>query len=268
MLLSYNFKQIEDKDFVIPYNDRGFSYGDGLFETIIYNKQKIRFLKDHLKRLKQGMKAFGFEGIDGLKRDLLEQQILRLIYNNRLSGRLKVKIQVWRRLGGLYRPNNNHFNILISVKEAPESFEFKTLRLAFSEKVFLTYSAFSRFKTSNSLPYIVASIEKEKRGYDDLVLCNNRGIISECTSSNIFWVKNNAVFTPSIKSGCIEGIARNKMVIKLRKSGFSVKKVMYKKKKLLDADSVFLTNANGLMHVKSLGNHKYTIFEKGEELFD
>jgi len=267
MLLSYNFKQIEDKDLVIPYNDRGFSYGDGLFETIIYNKQKIRFLKDHLRRLKKGMKAFGFEGANGIKKDLIKHQILSLIHNNQLTGKVKIKIQVWRRPGGLYRPNNNHFNILISVKDEPEDFHFNALKIGFSEKVSLSYSEFSRYKTSNALPYIVASIEKEKKGYDDLVLRNNQGYIAECTSSNIFWVKNNDIFTPSIKSGCIAGIARKKIIQKLSKSSFNVKKVMFKKKKLLEADSIFLTNASGVRHVKSLENQSLKIFEKAEELF-
>ena len=266
MLLSYNFKQIEEKELVIPYNDRGFSYGDGLFETIIYHKQKIRFLKDHLKRLKKGMKAFGFEGVNGLKKDLLEQQILHLIQNNNLTGKVRVKIQVWRRSGGLYRPNNNHFNILISVKEEPETFHFKTLKLGFSEKVNLSYSAYARYKTSNALPYIVASIEKEKRGLDDLILTNEQGFVAECTSSNIFWVKNNIVFTPSLLSGCIAGIARKKLIEKLVKANFTVKKVLLKKKKLLEVDSIFLTNVSGVMHAKSLEGQHFKIFEKAEEL--
>lgn len=267
MLISYNFKQIDEKLFSLPYQDRGFRYGDGLFETIIYQKQKIRFFKDHLKRLKSGMKALGYEGVNGLKKDLLEQQILQLIHKNKLDNKVRVKLHIWRKPGGLYRPDNNHFNVLITVKEEPQYFEFKTLKLAFSKEVSLAYTPFSKFKTSNSLPYIAASIEREKRGFDDLVLCNRKGIVAECTSSNIFWVKNNRIITPSLKSGCIAGVARKNMIKKLLKAGYKVEKVMSKKSQLLEADSVFLTNVAGVMHVRSIEQHKYKLFEKAEELF-
>ncbi|MEM1135014.1 MAG: aminotransferase class IV, partial [Bacteroidota bacterium] len=239
-----------------PQN-RSFRYGDGLFETIIYRKNKIKFFKDHLRRLKNGMKALAFEGITGLKKDLLEQQILRLIAKNRLHGKVRVKIQVWRKPGGLYLPENNHFNILITAEEEAESFEFKSLKLAFSEQVKLAYSSISKYKTSNALPYVIAAIEKQKRGYDDLVLCDTRDRISECIASNIFWVKNDQVFTPSLKTGCVAGIARKNLIRKLEKLGTKVKIVKEKKDKLIDADSIFLSNVSGIIHVQYLEKVHY-----------
>lgn len=267
MLVSYNFKQIDHKEFKVSYNDRSFRYGDGLFETIIYQKNKIRFLKDHLKRLKKGMKALGFEGADGIKKDLLEQQILRLISKNKLHGKIRVKIQVWRKPGGLYIPDNNHFNILITTEEQTDIYEFKAINIAFSNEVKLNYTSFSKYKTTNSLPYIIAAIEKQKRGYDELVLCNRKNIVSECIASNIFWVKKDIVMTPSLKTGCIAGVARKNIMKKLSKAGVKVLEVVEKKQVILDADSIFLSNVNGVVHVQKLEDKNFELYEKVDAVF-
>ncbi|UZR94487.1 aminotransferase class IV [Chondrinema litorale] len=267
MLVSYNFKQIDHKEFQVSFSDRGFRYGDGLFETIIYQKNKIRFFKDHLKRLKNGMKALGIEGAEGIKKDLLEQQIVRLISKNKLHGRIKVRINVWRKSGGLYLPNNNHFNILITTEEQPNVYEFKAIKIAFSKEVNVSFSPFSRFKTTNALPYIIASIEKQKRGFDDVVICDSKKRVAECVASNIFWVKDKVIYTPSLKTGCIAGIARKNIIKKLTKAGVKVLEVAEKKEILLEADSIFLSNVNGIVHVQKLEDKTFEIYDLVDSIF-
>ena len=70
----------------------------------------------------------------------------------------------------------------------------------------------SSFKTSNSLLYVLASIFANKNNLNDSLILNEDNSIIESTNSNIFVVLNDAIITPHLKSGCIEGIMRNEII--------------------------------------------------------
>src|SRR5690606_40107921 len=85
---------------------------------------------------------------------------------------------------GLYTPLNNEANVLVTVaqpKERPRIIH----HAAVSKKIKLSYSAYSTFKTSNSLPYILAGIEMKERNLNEIILTDTAGNISECSSSNV-----------------------------------------------------------------------------------
>ena len=71
-------------------------------------------------------------------------------------------------------------------------------KISFSDKIKLHFSLFSPYKTLNSLPYVLAGIEKTERNLEDLILLDSQNNISESTSANIFWIKNDKIFTPNL----------------------------------------------------------------------
>ncbi|WP_020527444.1 aminotransferase class IV [Flexithrix dorotheae] len=258
MIVSFNHQQILVKDFHVSLDDRAFRYGDGLFETLIYNGSEIRFFSDHIKRLKEGMKSLGFVGVNGLKKDLLNHQIGQLLKKNNLTNsEARIKINIWRKGNGLYFPENNQFNILISTNQIKTKKNNLPIHISFSKNSKVHFSGFSAFKSNNSLPYIIAGQECSKRNLDDLILLNLKNKIAECISSNIFWVKNNTVFTPKVKTGCVAGIARKNIIKKLTNRGILVKKVIANKTEILDAEFIFTSNVSGLKIVSRVDDKKF-----------
>ena len=211
------------------------------------------------------MYVLGFKGIKALKKEVLRQQIIHLANKNGIHNVGKIKIIVWRKEGGKYTPDNRHFNILIIIRKIEKPDNFSSIRLSFSETVHVQYSKFSAFKTCNALPYILSGIEAENRKVDDLILLDNQGNIAECNYSNIFWVKNNEVFTPSIKTGCVAGVFRKNIINILKKENFIVKEVKSNRKEVLKANYVFISNVMQVRHVYRIDKKrfgKFTIIEK------
>lgn len=260
MKVIYNARAIEEKRFSIKNKDRCFQYGDGLFETIIYQNGKIQFLERHLERLKKGMEALNFNIPALFSARELQDQILELLSINQLSGSARIKLQVWRKDGGLYTPVQNEVNYLITTIP----FENKGNKIinsaGFSIDVKLYPTKLSRFKTCNALFYILAGIERQKRKLDDLILLDHQGNIAECTSANIFWLYKEEYYTPSTATGCIEGIMRGHLIEKLRKHKKLVYEVKESKESLLKAEKVFICNVTGVFPVKMIEGKVYNCY--------
>lgn len=245
-------------------NHRGLSYGDGLFETIIYKKGSIFYLDRHLIRLSKGMETLGMVADKTLDRDVMENQIQSLINVNGMNGKLvRIKLIVWRKNGGLFTPENNQVDIMIAVKEQVSP-QLQNVEAELSEQVKLFPSIYSRFKTCNMLPYVLAGLEKQQRNITELVLLSYKGYVAECSSSNIFWIKDDVFYTPSLQTGCIEGIMRNIVIETLKKEGFNVKEVEAEPEELKDADFIFTSNVTGLRIInrfegKTFTNNKFPL---------
>ncbi len=262
MIVSYNFKFEKQQAATVSVLDRGFAYGDGLFETLAFRNSNILNFKDHLRRLKTGMYALKFEGVEGLQRDVVKQQLLRLVKKNNIKTDARLKIQVWRKPGGLYTPHNLSCNILMMATPLETEPEAMGLKLGFSKEVTLYPSPLSRFKTCNALPYVLASIERKQSDCDDLILTDYRGHVAECTASNIFWVSKGQVYTPGLKTGCVAGVTRKNIIKKLRRRGFKVNKVRVSASTLLSADHVFTSNAAQVAHICCIGKTQFAPFEE------
>ena len=92
----------------------------------------------------------------------------------------------------------------------------------------------------------------KEQGWADIILTDVHGNISETHISNIFWLLNDEFYTPSLKTGCIEGVMRNHLVDGLGKLGHQVKEVEMKATKLREAQILFSTNASGISIFKSM----------------
>lgn len=252
----FNNQILEDQLF-LPFNDRALQFGDGLFETIIVTNNFMPLLSYHMRRLKKGAKCLR---LDLPKPDKIENSIQRVLEANGLNKYARVKLQVWRKENPStgYSISTSDTNMFISAVDFQPDKNLKKGNVSFSEEVSLHYSKYSRFKTTNGLAYIYASIERDEKGFDDLILMDREGNISECISSNIFWVKDNIYYTPSLRSGCVEGVMRNYVIDQLKESGVSLKKQLVKKHELLEADAVFSTNVTGVSVITSIDGHAFS----------
>jgi len=132
------------------------------------------------------------------------------------------------------------------------------LRIDFSEEVIIYPNELTSIKTLNALPYILAAKEAKERKLDELILLNNHQGLVEATSSNIFLVKKQDIYTPPISEGCLDGVMRSKVIEIAKKLDFKMIEIPLKKEALLVADEIFLTNSiKKIQWVGSFGKKRY-----------
>lgn len=224
--------EIVAKDFAkISFEERGFLYGDGLFETIKYSKLQLYNFTEHLKRLKSGLKylKIDFDCVN------LKEKCLKLIAKNCLDEGM-IRISISRGIGSIgYLPTNNLPLLIIQTKELPKIPNIINLIVSDYQP------ANFKFKSSNSINYVLAKIFATENNYYDSILLSQKKFIAETSSANIFWIKNNVIFTPNEDCGIVLGIIREKI---LKQKTLKVKCGRYQINSLINADEVFISNAS------------------------
>jgi len=98
--------------------------------------------------------------------------------------------------------------------------------------------------------------EAHQAGYDEVVLLNERGEVSECTAANIFCVRDGRVLTPPVSSGCLEGVTRAVVLEIAAGAGVQVVEQALRPLDLYSADGVFITSTNrNLIAVSEINGH-------------
>ncbi len=118
------------------------------------------------------------------------------------------------------------------------------MRLTIREQGRHAASPLAGVKTISWLNSVWAAGEAQRAGFDEVVLLNERGEVSECTAANIFAVKNGKVLTPPLSSGCLEGVTRGVLLEIAADAGTSVAEQTLRTEDLYDADEVFVTSTN------------------------
>lgn len=181
---------LPEEDACLSPLDRGFLYGDGLFETLKAEGERIFFLERHLARMREGAQFLRIPfpaGLDypGIIRDLREK--------NQIHGEASVKICLSRgRHEGslsLYTPSSPTV-VILTTQGAPKSPTdwAKGLWVTVEGEVHQNdSSSLCRFKTMNYLPYLLVRTRAQERGFEDAILTNRANEVCECTTSNLFF---------------------------------------------------------------------------------
>ena len=243
--INYNGKYIDDSNPIIQANNRGFRFGDGVFETMKFKKGKIIFLDEHLSRLWQGLKRFQFDLPKLFTPDYLESQILALIQKNKLSV-ARIRLTVFRGNGGLYDPENLHPNFIIESWNLPETngdLNENGLQCILFKDALKSIDVYSNLKHNNYLPYLMGALQAKKMKCNDAIIFNANLNICDSTIANVFLIKENIIYTPALSEGCIAGVMREFIINELRKNNFNVIEQTISETDLANADEVFLTNS-------------------------
>ena len=242
-------------------NNRAFCYGDALFETIRITNNYPQFLKEHLQRLFFGMSVLKMEIYPLFNETFFKNAILALAKKNVITSDGRVKLTIYRNTGGFYAPDVNDVSYLIEVSSLGKKgydLNSKGFTVDLYTEFKKTQSALSSIKSANSAIYVLAGIHKKQNSLDECILINDKGIITESISSNIFAVKNGALYTPAIIDGCIDGVMRRKIIEIAKASRIEVYQLSITQNVLLGADELFLTNAiNGIRWVVAYKQKRY-----------
>ncbi len=243
-----------------PYN-RAFEYGDSLFETIIAKGGKPLHWDFHWERLEAGCKLMGYTqslASHRWDRDSLLAQVQALLKKQGLfNSWARLKIRVWREEGGKYTPSSNSFHCLVIVSPfVPQ--KPKELKVGVSEKVRLSFSPWSVYKTGSALQYIIAAQERASKGWDEIILLGQNGEVAECGASNIFWHKEGRWYTPSLSTGCLGGVKRRAIIEYFQKKGENLSTGEFQLSELLDSSHIFTANVAGMQHICHIQDQYFT----------
>ena len=243
-------------------NNRAFLYGDSVFETLRIIDNKIVFWEDHYFRLMSSMRIIRLDIPDNYTPDFLQKNILKLHKMVSKNGHSRIRINVFRFSEGKYTPDNNKSSFMISCNEI-SSPEFKINNGKYVVDLYKDYyldnQLISSIKTNNKIINVVASIYAKENGLNNCVLLNKDKMVAEFINSNIFIIKNDQIFTPTIKSGCLNGVLRKNLINILKKSSYSISERDISTFDLTQSDEVFGTNViQGLFCVTNYRNKIYS----------
>jgi len=232
---------------VISFANRGFNYGDALFETIKASYGKLLFWEDHYFRIMASMRIMRMEIPMHFTMEFLEEEIMKILQANELSQHsARVKFMVNRVEGGLYLPKNNSIEYLISVAAINEDF-YLVKNAPYHVDLFKDYyispSLLSTLKTNNKALHVVGSIYAEENMLNNCLLLNTNKHVVEALNGNLFLVKGNTIKTPPLADGCLKGIMR-KQIMELLKlmSDYILEEASISPFELQKADELFITN--------------------------
>ena len=241
----YNSRITEEENIQISANNRGFCYGDGLFETIVTGTQRINLIPQHLDRLMRHSERLGIQLSKTTLQELPERvEALRQL--NNIEGDCRTKIMVWRKSGGLYAPTEQNGEVLITQKKTSKPLVNCAATIGISNDVQNHYWKYAGIKPLNALHYVMAGQEMLRKELDEIILLDQRGFLSETHLGNLFWLKDDRLYTPALTTGCVEGVMRSFIINFYQDIGSPVEIVEEKPDALDEANSMFSTNASGI----------------------
>lgn len=252
----YDGELTEEEDFKISLQDRAFHYGDGLFETMTVKSGKVLFAQDHFLRLMTGFDFMKFDKASFPSATVFLQKIEALLNTHQLN-EARLKVNVWRREGGLFLPSNHGVHYLIQCGASLPAIVQKD-KVILSTYPLQEHLGLSSIKSINSATYILSSIQYNSTQAQDALLLNTKGEIAELTSSNIFFYTGEDFVTPSLQSGCLEGIMRKNVIKALKSLKKNITETVITPKDLGKFEGCFGTNVRGLFKVQSIEGYSYT----------
>jgi len=245
-LICFNGKILNKKEFSIDYNNRYFLYGDGFFETIKYSFGKPLFWEEHYFRMMGSLCMLRFNIPSYFNEKFFLRQInLTLDANNLKKSSVRIKILFFRESRGLYKPSENKLSYIISCNPLEKEKYFipeKGLIVDIFNEYKISQNSLSNIKSPNRLVNVLATFYNEDHQLDDCIFINHLNNIVESISGNIFIILDNQIITPTLKSGCIDGVMRRYLLKQKNICGLKILEQEINTSDLLNAKEIFFTN--------------------------
>lgn len=230
-----NGKFIPKRQAKVVVSEPGFLYGWGLFESMRSYNKKIVYFDEHLLRIKESTRLldikFGYALAD------LKKIIRKSVEINRLRDAY-VRLSIWKCTEGV--------DILVTAKEYRPYPLWK-----YSQGVHACISSFrqngdyllAQLKTANYLLFRLAYAQAKVKGFDEAIILNHQGYITEASRSNLFFVKDKELFTPALGCACLDGITRRAIFDLAEKYNIKIYEGNFTILDLCSSDEAFLTNS-------------------------
>jgi branched-chain amino acid aminotransferase len=259
--ICFNGKIVSGTEPVLMASNRGYRYGDGLFETMKVVNGRILLSDYHFERLFSGLSLLKFEIPRLFTNEKLQQEILNLCRKNECENLARVRLSVFRGNGGLYDEDKALQYIIECwpLNESANRLNENGLIIGVYTNAEKSCDKFSNLKSANFLPYSMAALYAKENKLNDCLVVNTTGSIADSTIANIFIVKREVVTTPALDEGCVNGVMRRHLLMEMGNAGYSIQETAVAVSDIKEADEVFLTNAiNGIRWVKQFRDKIYT----------
>ncbi|MEY2922697.1 MAG: putative branched-chain-amino-acid aminotransferase [Bacteroidota bacterium] len=226
--------------------NRGFLYGDAVFETMKIVNSKILFLEDHYFRLMASMRILRMEIPMDFTMEFFEEQVLTTVTNNGFAQSSRARITVYRNDGGFYLPTTNTISFLIHASPLDNKdylLESRPCEVDLYKDFYISKQLLSTLKTTNKVLHVTASIYADENDLDNCILLNESKNVVEVLQGNIFMLQGNRLITPPVSEGCCNGILRKQLLVLAKKiEGLEVIEEVISPFDLQKADELFYTN--------------------------
>lgn len=259
-MIYLNNRLVPNAAALVSVFDRGFLYGDGIYETLRVYNGIVFMIDEHIERL------FRSACMIKLKMPRSRETVKRAVYKtvkiNRLSDAV-VRISISRGSGPIGLDpelcSKPTFVIMANpFKKYPQEYYQKGVNVAIVNTMRNFKGALDpMIKSLNFLNNILAKIEAKERGVYEALMLNYRGYIAEGTITNIFFIKDNILCTPEVDVGILDGITRRIIIDIAKELGIGIKEGRFKRENIYNAQEVFISNTTmEVMPVTAVDNIK------------
>ena len=242
----------------IEPGDRGFTLGDGVFETVAVRQGSPAYLARHLDRLEHGAAALAIAC--AWDRPAIARAVVELIAAaGRTEGSLRITLSRGPALRGLLPGPAGHATLLITWSDhahVPDGVVAIICRTTCRNQA----SPLARIKSLNYLDSVLARMEAAAAGAGDAVMLNTNGHVAEATAANLFAVLGERLVTPPVADGALPGIAR---ALLIERAGALERRLS--PDDVHQADALILTSSLGLRQITRLDD---TLFAPAPELLE
>ena len=249
-----NGELVEADSVHIPAVSAASLYGHGVFTTVAVYDGEPFLLKKHLERLTSNAQSLGID-VDFTLDQLAEW--VRLLLNDNQAADCRARITLFDVGGaGLWRGRSEkRTDVLIVIgerAERPDSF-----RLAISPNAVNSTSPLAGIKSCNYLEHLIAYEDAKRGGFDEAIRLNERGEVTSAAMSNIFWLRDGQLLTPSLETGCLAGTTREFILDNL-----DVREVCVGLDEMLTAGSIFACSSGiGIKQVQSINDKQFDLID-------
>jgi branched-chain amino acid aminotransferase len=244
MYIFLNDKIIAEHEAVVSVYDHGFLYGDGIYETMRAYDAVVFMFERHMARLNRSASLIRLRLPE---EGYIRNAVYETLDANGLSDAY-IRITVSRGKGEIGLDPDlcrepTFVVIAEKFREYPQEFYKQGVRLTIAKtRRNLRDAVDPKIKSLNFLNNILAKIEAKERGSYEALMLNIGGFIAEGTVSNIFFVRDNVLFTPSPEVGILDGITRELIIGLAKGAGMEVDEGRFYPEDLFHSSEVFLTN--------------------------
>lgn len=262
-MVNHNGTLLNNKEAKLSILNRGFAYGDSVFETIRVISGKIMFWEDHYFRLMASMRIMRMEIPSHFSPEFLENEIIDVIQANKLdTAPVRVRFAVYRKQGGYYTPATREIGYIISVEKMENAFYLLNdsfYEVELFKDHYVTSGLLSTIKSNNRVVNVLGSIFASENNYHNCLLLNEKKNVVEALNGNLFLVKGDIVKTPPLTDGVLNGIIRKQLLgIITKTENYKLEEASISPFELQKADELFISNvALGIQPISKYRKKEY-----------
>ena len=257
-MLNFDGKMTHENDLKLSYQNRAFKYGDAIFDTMKFENNTLQFIEDHYFRIMSSLRMLRMKIPMNFTLEYYNDQIVKTVEANNLQ-KARIRVSFFRKDGGLYGPKDNNISFLIEANKLEIKNDI-SYEIDLFKDFHITSGILSNIKTNNRILNVLAAVFVDEFDLSNCVLINESKNIVEAINANIFLIKGNDVYTPSLDQGCINGIFRKKIIEVLGQNDkYNIYQTGISPFELLKADEVFLTNS--IMSIQNATKYRKTKYD-------